>query len=64
MSLTTLWQDAPEQIRDRHIRQIIAFAGDGKLLDGNKTSQEFREFIAVLPSSLLGQYAGECLGKV
>jgi len=36
-------------------------AGDGKLLDGNPTSSEFRAFIKIIPSSQLSKYANECL---
>ena len=61
MSLVDLWTGSPDQLRHKHVQQIIAFAGDGKLLDGNEASKEFRDFLSQLPSSLLAQYAEECL---
>lgn len=61
MSLVDIWQTTPGQLADKHLQQIIAFAGDGKLKDGNITSIEFRAFIGLLPSSALARYATECL---
>ncbi len=61
MSLVDIWQSTPGQLSDKHLQQIIAFAGDGKLKDGNVTSNEFRAFISLLPSSVLARYATECL---
>lgn len=43
MSLAEIWGRTPEQLRDKLIQQIISFAGDGKLRDDSKSSQEFRE---------------------
>ena len=53
MTLATLWLQSPEQLQDRHVRQIIAFAGDGRMLDGSQTSGEFHEFLGQLPSKYL-----------
>jgi hypothetical protein len=61
MSLTDLWQSSPKQLSDKHVQQVIAFAGNGKLKDGNITSDEFRTFIDLIPSSSLARYASECL---
>jgi len=61
MALVDLWMDSQDQLRQKHVQQIIAFAGDGKLLDGSEASNEFRDFLAQIPSSLLGRYADECL---
>lgn len=61
MALVDLWQHSKEQLTGKHFQQIIAFAGDGKLRDGSVTSQELRSFLAAVPSSMLQQYAGECL---
>ncbi len=61
MSLTDLWKTQPDQLRDKQISQLIAFAGDGKLRDGNVASKEFREFLRSIPSSLLKKYSQECL---
>ncbi len=61
MSLVELWQSSPKQLSEKHVQQVIAFAGDGKLKDGNLTSNEFRTFIELIPSSSLARYASECL---
>lgn len=61
MSLTDLWQSSPGQLFDKHIQQVIAFAGNGKLKDRNNTSDEFRAFIELIPASTLTRYASECL---
>lgn len=61
MALLDLWQHSRGQIEGKHIQQIIAFAGDGKLRDGNAASNELRQFLAGVPSTLLRQYATECL---
>lgn len=61
MSLTALWLSSPEQITNKSVAQIIAFAGDGKLGDGNKASEEFRLLLSHLPSEYLERYADECL---
>lgn len=61
MSLLKQWRANPEQIASKHVRQIIAFAGDGRIKDGNLTATEFREFLAEIPSSFLSRFANECL---
>jgi hypothetical protein len=61
MALVDLWTSSQDQLRQKHVQQIIAFAGDGKLLDGSEASNEFRGFLAQVPSSLLARYADECL---
>ena len=61
MALTELWKSAPKEIGEKHIQQVIGFAGEGKLRDGGSASKEFRAFLALIPSSFLSRYAGECL---
>lgn len=61
MSLVELWHSSPEQVRDKQVQQLIAFAGEGNLKDGNVASGEFREFLSGVSSSLLCRYAEECL---
>ena len=61
MSLTELWLHSRNQLDGKQVQQIIAFAGAGKLRDGNVASQEFRDFLSHIPSSLLGQYVDQCL---
>lgn len=38
MSLIELWNSSPGQLTDKHVRQVIAFAAEGRLLDGNESS--------------------------
>lgn len=61
MALVDLWMSSQYQLRQKHVQQIIAFAGDGKLLDGSEASKEFRDFLAQVLSGLLVRYADECL---
>lgn len=63
MSLVELWTSSPSQLGDKHVQQIISFAGSGKLTDGSTASQEFRSFLSRVPSSFLGRYANECLNQ-
>jgi hypothetical protein len=49
------------QIEQKHVQQIIAISGDGRLLDGNSTSGEFREFLGRVDAELLARYADEAL---
>jgi hypothetical protein len=57
MSLIKLWKQSPEQFTNKHVQQIIGFAGSGKLQDGSSTFKEFRDFLSLLPSTFLSQYA-------
>lgn len=61
MALVDLWLHSQPQLTGKQIQQIIAFAGDGKLRDGSAASSELRQFLAVVPSAVLRQYAIECL---
>jgi hypothetical protein len=61
MSLVAMWESSPEQLEEKHVQQIIAFAGSGKLRDANDCSDEFRAYLARVPSELLKRYAEECL---
>ena len=61
MPLIDIWRNSPEQIRDKQINQLIAFAGEGILKDGNSASSEFRSFLASVSSAHLARYAKECL---
>ena len=61
MPLVDLWKSSPDQIRSKTIEQLLTFAGDGKLRDGNVTSAEFRQFLGHIPSDLLSRYAVQCL---
>jgi hypothetical protein len=61
MALIDLWRDSRDQISGKHVQQIVAFAGDGKLGDGRSSSVEFRTFLRQVPSTILVRYASECL---
>jgi hypothetical protein len=64
MSLTNLWLNSRNLLEDKSIRQIIAFAGDAgddQLRDGSAKSDEFREFLAHIPSDILMRYVNQCL---
>ncbi len=61
MPLVEIWKKTPEQIRGKTIQQILVFAGDGRLKDGNSTSAEFREYLAHIPSEDLSCFANQCL---
>ena len=61
MPLLDLWAKSPDQLEDKQIHQLIAFAGSGKLLDHSTCSAEFREFLATVPSEKLKKYAEQCL---
>jgi len=58
-----IWRNSSNQIEGKHVQQVIAFAGDGRLRDGSSTTLEFREFLSNIPSQLLGIYADQCLQK-
>lgn len=61
MALIDLWRSSSEQVTSKHVQQIVGFAGDGKLADGNAASLEFRTFLSQVPSSFLVRYSTECL---
>jgi hypothetical protein len=61
VSLVELWQASPSQLRDKHVQQIIAFAGTGRLQDGNEACIDFRSFLSHVPSGILTRYVNECL---
>ncbi len=61
MALIDLWRGSPDQLSAKHVQQIVAFAGDGKLGDGNPASVEFRTFLGQVSSAILMRYATECL---
>jgi hypothetical protein len=63
MALVDLWKSSPEQIKGKTIQQLLTFAGDGHLRDGNETSDELRSFLAHIPSDLLQDFAEHCLAS-
>lgn len=63
MALVNMWRENRDGIRDKSLRQILAFAGEGKLADNNTCSSEFRELLTVAPLELLRKYAAEALSE-
>jgi hypothetical protein len=61
MSLLDLWKKTPDQIQAKQVQQLIAFAGEGHLADGNSASTEFRRFLSNVSSDLLLRYTDDCL---
>ena len=62
MSLTSLWKSQKDELSAKRIQALVGLAGDGKLRDGGKACDEFREFLTHVPSPVLARYANECLG--
>src|SRR5215470_4165453 len=60
MSLVEQWRSDSKQIEEKKLRQLISFAGEGRLREQNTTSREFQEFLGEIPSRLLKRYADEC----
>ena len=61
MALVDLWNDDRQQILEKRIDQLISFAGEGKLRDGNSTSNELRQLLSVVPSDVVGSWIAQCL---
>jgi len=61
LSLLSIWIHDKQQLLDKNVQQIIGFAGEGSLHDGNTTSTEFREFLSNVPPELIQLYAHQCL---
>ena len=60
-SILSIYQNNNTALEGKTVSQILAFTGDGKLRDNNKTSNDFREFLNEIPSPLLIQFANNCL---
>ena len=60
-SISEIWAKSKGTFDLKTLSQILAFAGDGKLKDNNVTSLEFRELLDQVPSTLLKQFADNCL---
>jgi hypothetical protein len=63
MTLVDIWNSSKMQLEGKKVSQIITFAGEGKLRDGNDTSIEFREFLSHLPSGILCEYVDQCISE-
>jgi hypothetical protein len=63
MALLDLLRKSPDQVKDKQVQQLIAFAGAGKLVDDSDCSAEFRAFLGSVSSSNLKNYAEQCLNQ-
>jgi hypothetical protein len=63
MPLLNILAKTPDQLEDKQIHQLIAFAGNGKLLDESLCSDEFRTFLSIVPSKKLEKYSEQCLAE-
>ena len=61
MSILAWWKKSPDLLDGKTVRQIIAYAGNGKLTEEGDTSKEFRALLSEVPSELLARYALNCL---
>ncbi|RJQ54715.1 MAG: hypothetical protein C4530_16915 [Desulfobacteraceae bacterium] len=64
MALTDLWENSRQQIERKHVQQIIAFAGDGHLLDGGVASNDFRNFLTRIPTAMLQKIESEIIDMI
>lgn len=60
-TLLEIWRDQPSFVEGKSFRQVIQLAGDGRLRDGNGTSQELTEWLAAIPLTRLKTCVEECL---
>lgn len=60
-SIKELWEKSKDTFEKKSVQQILSFAGDGKLKDGNTTSIEFKELLEQIPSRFLKKFADDCL---
>lgn len=63
MALIDMWKDNRDSIREKSLHQLLAFAGEGKLSDGNTCSKEFRQLLTEVPLDVLRKYASDALNK-
>ena len=63
MSILGIWKAQPTLLDEKSLRQIISIAGDGKLIDGSATCQEFRALLSEIPAERLVEYSNECLNE-
>jgi hypothetical protein len=62
-TISQVWLKNKNTFEAKTLAQILHFAGDGKLRDGNNTSNELRELLDLVPSRLLKQFSDSCLGE-
>jgi hypothetical protein len=57
MPLLSVWKNAREEVLNLNIEQVVSSAGDGNLRDNTQSSEEFRQFLNVVPVEKLFDYA-------
>ncbi|HUW61392.1 MAG TPA: hypothetical protein VMZ06_10330 [Candidatus Bathyarchaeia archaeon] len=63
MALIDLWKTNKAELDEKKLQQIIAISGDGRLTNDSTASREFRDFLRIVPSEKLSEYAQQCLGN-
>ena len=61
MALLEFWKSNRETVLSQTVQQVVTNAGDGNLRDGSHASEEFREFLRLVPAEPLFAYARFCL---
>ena len=62
MLLIDYWNSGA--LRDKNLKQIVGFAGNGALKDDDITAREFREWLAHIPLTEIRKRAEECLSGI
>lgn len=60
-SISEVWNEQPEYYNAKSLAQIIGIIHDGKLRDGNLTSQQFRELLNGIDSFAITRFINDCL---
>jgi hypothetical protein len=53
MALVDLWNGNKEVLAKKHVHQLIAIAGGGRLADGAVASDKCRELLGAAPSAIV-----------
>src|SRR5258705_200988 len=61
MALVDMWRSNRDGVQTKSLHQIVAFAGEGRLADGNVCSKELRKLLEIVPLDVLQTYATETL---
>jgi hypothetical protein len=61
MALKDLWNTSRGECEARTIQQIMSWAGS--LRDGSTAATDFREYLDLIPASLLSRYCDQCLAS-
>lgn len=63
MALLDFWRNSADAVLRLNIQQIVAAAGDGRLLDGSECSAELYHFLREVQTPFLYQYVDHCLER-